>query len=79
MVPSTVAVIYTYIPTLLTLLYVSVPKLAENKIEAGTDPGNLPVPDPPDQSQIFLLGPTYILCRHISFHLEPYLCYIKLP
>ena len=29
------------------LIYVSsVPELAENKIEAGTDPGSLPVPDP---------------------------------
>ena len=31
--------VHTYIPFLLPLLYVSVPELAENKIEVGTDPG----------------------------------------
>jgi len=40
---------HTHPPTYLfyLLLYISsVPELAENKIEAGTDPGSLPVPDP---------------------------------
>jgi hypothetical protein len=31
--------VHTYIPFLLPLLYISVPELAENKIEAGTDLG----------------------------------------
>ena len=54
--------VHTYIPFLLTLLYVSVPKLAENKIEAGTDPGNLPycmVPVPPGS----VPDPSGFFCR----------------